>query len=382
MFLQIYVKIIKGKFFMAPINSAKKAAQIITETVSSSKVTKTASEIALSAREMEMVPKYLELASLKGADRFNKDQIRSITSNFKSYKTNLSKTDLLKDLLSIGVEKGKPLTPKEMEGFLNATSSMKQFEQRNVLKFLKAAKEKEGVELTADTLKQGYPYEKFKNREIRLYGESDRVRSNPDYMAEENIKKRYETAIKNELLLASNKYYHQSAAAEKLKPSEYITGGRNPEFVRAVSKCSEPEKFLKVIEITGVTPSVIASADDLITALKLGDGNFALVLDLAKGFYPSEVNDIVSILSKEVKAGTRKNLDGYRGKTILNFNYGFPAGESLRSVRKEVLQELGLEGKIIMRPLAKYEDVYSSPYDFAARGRKLSGGNFERGKKK
>ena len=106
-----------------------------------SKAGKNASELAMESRELQMIPKYLELASIKGQDRFNSKQITEITEGFKEFETTQSKTDVLKNLLSIGAEKGKPLSSDEIKGFLDVTSGMKKQEQNNVLKFLKKVKE-------------------------------------------------------------------------------------------------------------------------------------------------------------------------------------------------------------------------------------------------
>lgn len=362
---------------MPPINSAKKAAQMISEAVSSSKVTRTASDIALSAREMEMVPKYLELASLKGTDRFSKEQISSITSHFRVYKTNLSKTDLLKDLLAIGAEKGTPLSAEEFAGFLNATSSMKQLEQRNVLKFLKAAKEKEGVKLTPESIKKAFPYEDFKVRQIKSYEGTDWLKRYPDFFEDKQVRERYETAVSNEMRIASNRYYQQSRT-NTLTPAQYITRN-SKEFVETVAKVRDPEGFLSLIEETGVTSNVLASADALTDALKLSSGNISLVNDLVKSFYPPEIKQIVETLFKEVKMGKGPDLKFYIG----HYFEGYNSGTSLKSQRKRILKDLELEDKINLLPLKTkyYEDVFPSPMQ-EGRGKLLSDGNFERGKKK
>ena len=124
---------------MVSINP-KKVVKFCNDAASQSKISKGISQGISNSREMEMIPKYLELAVMKGSDRFTKKQITAITKGFQDYKTALSKTDLLKDLLAIGEKAGTPLSPEEFLGFLKATSSMKQLEQRNVLKFLRASK--------------------------------------------------------------------------------------------------------------------------------------------------------------------------------------------------------------------------------------------------
>lgn len=361
-----------------PINSSKRAARLVNEAISSSKLTKTASELALNARELEMVPKYLELASLNGADRFSKEQIKSITAHFRTYDTKLSKTDLLKDLLSIGSEQGKPLTSEEMEGFLNATSSMKQLEQRNVLKFLKAAKEKEGVKATKEAVKKSFPYEDFKARQVKSYDGSDWLKRNPDFLSDEQVRERYETAINNEIRIQSNRYYQQSLSNNQYTPAQYITRN-SKEFVETVAKVTDPEKFLTVIEETGVTSNVLACADALTDALKLSGGHVFFVNDLVRSFYPPEIKQIVEILSKDVKAGKGPDFGLYIVRNIEGYNLG----TSLKSMRKQILKDLGLEDKINLLPLKTkyYEDVFPSPLH-EGRGKKLSDGNFERGKKK
>lgn len=362
---------------MVSINS-KKVVKVCNEAaVSQSKFSKGLSQGISHSREMEMIPKYLELAVVKGSERFNKKQITAITNGFYNYKTALSKTDLLKDLLAIGEKAGTPLSTEEFLGFLKATSSMKQLEQRNVLRFLKVSKEKEVTNFTPEYFRELCPYETYKKRAIKLYEDTGLAKEKPKLLEEEALQESYNIAIENEVILASNKY-HQQSCSGKYKPADYITKNF-PDVVKAVATSTDPERFALLVDFIGVNPTVVQSANSLTDAIRLCKDNISLALDLANAFYPPEIKKIVETLSKETSPKVKSNLPTYYQLTysenhrsnVKNINYA----------RKAILKTLGLEDKIELLPLKTYytRDIYPAT---EARGRLLAGGNSERGKKK
>lgn len=361
---------------MVSINP-KKVVKFCNDAASQSKISKGISQGISNSREMEMIPKYLELAVMKGSDRFTKKQITAITKGFQDYRTALSKTDLLKDLLAIGEKAGTPLSPEEFLGFLKATSSMKQLEQRNVLKFLRASKEKEVTNITPEYFRELCPYETYKKRAIKRYNDTGLAKENPKLLEEEALQESYSIAINNEVRLASNKYYQQCCAG-KYKPADYITKNF-PDVVNAAAASTDPERFAALVDLTGVNATVVQSANSLTDALRLCNDNPSLAIDLANAFYPPEIKKIVETLSKEASPKVKSNLAAYYQLTFSAYRGGDVI--NVRAARKAILKTLGLEDKIELLPLKTYSymDIYPAT---KARGRLIAGGNFERGKKK
>lgn len=359
----------------------KTAAKIYNEIASQTKPAKTAAELAQEARELSMIPKYLELASLKGKNRFNAQEVKGLTKNFESYETGLSKTDLLKDLLAIGSENGKTLNADEITGFLKATSSLNEKEQKNVLKFLKAAKEADstGEKITLDGIRKKFTFEEFKKHEIDINKDTEFVKRNPNFLSEKELQERYEVMVNNEYRIASNEYYNNARSINKTLVSEFITKNSNPIFIKAVAESKDPEVLAKIINETGVTDLVSASADSLVDAYKLSSGNMNLVTDLSRAFYPAESKEIVELLSKE----TGRDWSSYRGFTSRRHNDGLDGlvDSSLNSQRRTILKKLDLTGKIKLIQLGSYRDVYAFSTNGSVRGNKISGGSYERGKK-
>lgn len=352
----------------------KKAVNACNDLVSQSKYSKHSAGAIGHSREMEMIPKYLELASLKGADRFNPHEIKQITVAFGEYDTKLSKTDLLKDLLSIGSEKGSPLSAEEMKGFLKATTSMKQLEQRNVYRFLKAAKENETVKVTPSNIREVFPFEQYKQREIKRNEGTDFLKHHPDWLDEDKIKERYENAVSNEIRILTNKYY-APVLDSTYTPAKYITQNSR-DVVKAAANAVDPERFATVVQYTGTSPNVLAAANDLTYVLKLSNDRPELMIDLAKAFYPHEIKQIV----KHIGSVPKENLTYYASYTINNTQ---TTAGALNEIRKFVLEDLGLTDKVTLKTIKpeQSEDVYGDSI-FAMRGSKISKGNFERGKKK
>ena len=332
------------------------------------------------ARELEMVPKYLELASLNGTYRFTSTEINSITKHFEVFETELLRTDLLKELLAIGIEKGKPLTADELGGFLDATSSMTSKEQKNVLMFLKAAKENEGAKVTYQRLRENFPYEKFKEREYKKNEGTDWLKSHPEWLSEINLRERYQIALDDEYRIASNEYYNKGRAVLKNPPAQFATSGLNQEVTRAIAKCDDPVGFLDVIEKIGVGRDVLYSANELTKLLKLSDGNPALIRDLATLFYPEEIRQI----AKALAADSKYNLSEHQGLTIRDFYDAAYTGPNYKYSRNKFIKMYNLEDKVKLSELhlRRYLDVYSGSLCGLGRGKLITDGNYEGGKKR
>jgi len=110
------------------------------------------------AREMQMVPKYLEFATLDGKQRFTDEQISELTSLIGQYETNSSKTDFVKDLLKIGGE-DKPLSFDEFKFLIEVSNNHTEYEQNNLIAFYKALKEQHGVQNISTFIKRNYSYQ-------------------------------------------------------------------------------------------------------------------------------------------------------------------------------------------------------------------------------
>ena len=311
------------------------------------------------SRELQMIPTYLELAKSNGQYRFNKEEIAEISKAFKFYATNLSLIDLLKELLAIGSETNNKLSTKEIKGFLTATNNMKMIEQKNVLRFLNAAKTKEGKKITPEYLMETYPYEKFKAKEINF---NKKYNINPKSMSitdENDLKSRYESAIRNQMLAFSNEGYRKILSTNKCPVSEYITKNYKP-AVETIAKCANPELFFSVVDATGLNPSVLATADSLITLYNISGKNEALIVDLSRAFYPAEIKQITEILSEKAKSSGHKILQellDYVNNTYKAY-YAVSNTSSMPQLdiqRKNVLEDLGLKDQIKLEPLSKYE---------------------------
>lgn len=330
-----------------------------------SKAGKNASELAMESRELQMIPKYLELASIKGQDRFNSKQITEITEGFKEFETTQSKTDVLKNLLSIGAEKGKPLSSDEIKGFLDVTSGMKKQEQNNVLKFLKKVKEFEKEQITAETLGKEFTYEKYREKQVELF--KGLKLGLPD---EKTLRSRFKDEFRRELELRKNKFFLSSLAVNKIPVEEQLLNGRNLPFVKAVAGASDMDALFDIVRVVGVNDNVCHSANALIDVMK-ATHCLNLITDLSRGFYPAETKQIAELIKKDVKNG--KDFETYFSQTIPEYGSSVKR-ESLSTQRRRVLVELGYNGKIKLLPLERYADIT----DVSTR----VGGNFERGKRR
>lgn len=329
------------------------------------KAGKNASELAMESRELQMIPKYLELASIKGQDRFNSKQITEITEGFKEFETTQSKTDVLKNLLSIGAEKGKPLSSDEIKGFLDVTSGMKKQEQNNVLKFLKKVKEFEEEQITAEALGKEFTYEKYREKQVELF--KGLKLGLPD---EKTLRSRFKDEFRRELELRKNKFFLSSLAVNKIPVEEQLLNGRNLPFVRAVAGASDMDALFDIVRLVGVNDNVCHSANALIDVMK-ATHCLNLITDLSRGFYPAETKQIAELVKKDVKNG--KDFETYFSQTIPEYGSSVKR-ESLSTQRRRVLVELGYNGKIKLLPLERYADIT----DVSTR----VGGNFERGKRR
>lgn len=343
-----------------------KAASVAENTGSKAgKAGKNASELAMESRELQMIPKYLELASIKGQDRFNSKQITEITEGFKEFETTQSKTDILKNLLSIGAEKGKPLSSDEIKGFLDVTSGMKKQEQNNVLKFLKKVKEFEEEQITAEALGKEFTYEKYREKQVELF--KGLKLGLPD---EKTLRSRFKDEFRRELELRKNKFFLSSLAVNKIPVEEQLLNGKNLPFVRAVAGASDMDALFDIVRLVGVNDNVCHSANALIDVMK-ATHCLNLITDLSRGFYPAETKQIAELIKKDVKNG--KDFETYFSQTIPEYGSSVKR-ESLSTQRRRVLVELGYNGKIKLLPLERYADIT----DVSTR----VGGNFERGKRR
>lgn len=330
-----------------------------------SKAGKNASELAMESRELQMIPKYLELASIKGQDRFNSKQITEITEGFKEFETTQSKTDVLKNLLSIGAEKGKPLSSDEIKGFLDVTSGMKKQEQNNVLKFLKKVKEFEEEQISAKDFGKEFTYEKYREKQVELF-----KGLNLGLPDEKTLRSRYRDEFRRELELRKNKFFMGAIAVNKTPVEEQLLNGRNLPFVRAVAGASDMDALFDIVRLVGVNDNVCHSANALIDVMK-ATHCLNLITDLSRGFYPAETKQIAELVKKDVKNG--KDFETYFSQTIPEYGSSVKR-ESLSTQRRRVLVELGYNGKIKLLPLERYADIT----DVSTR----VGGNFERGKRR
>lgn len=333
-------------------------------------------------RELQMIPTYLELAQIDNQDRFNKNDIEEITKAFKKYDTKLSITNTLKELLAIGETKEAKLTKTEIINFLEATSGLKQLEQKNIIEFVKIAKENEQDKVTIETIKENMPYAKFKDRMLHNKFDQEFAQRDKNWLSEENIQKRYEIMVENEYRITSNKFLQKALNIYNVKPIKYINK-ENRIFVEELSKCNNQKGAYNVIKTLGVTPSVTASIQALSDIYKLADENKGVIIDLNRGFYPSEIKQINDYFKANKNNKILMDKLKYHIYNIQIDNHdGTIVHQNLQRERKRFLKEFGLEDKILLKPLVTVykEDVY--PTSPLGRGTRISQGNFEAGKKR
>lgn len=282
------------------------------ESLSHTKIAKTAAELASEARELEMIPKVLTLQTVtKGAqtvDRFSQEEISAITKLFKSHETNMSKYDLMKELVNIGSSKGEPLSFQHISDFLGTTSSMSENQLKNVLKYMRAASE-----------------------------DIDFVQNATKY----------------------NDVMHNVRRADALG---YISQ-RHPEFVEVVSKAKDPETLAHVVNEVGVNQVVTCAPDALTDVCTVSGRNLTLIKDLTRAFYPSEVKEIAAKLAERLKTGKLKDLSKYTSFTYEPHQVSIGITPSLATQRKSILNALDLTGEIKLLPLRKKEPgVFGNPH--------------------
>jgi hypothetical protein len=346
-----------------------------------SRVLKSASKSAEElTREMEMVPRYLEVAQLaKGEYRFNPEDIKTLTKAFGDFDTALCKSDVVKELLAIGLQKGEPLSIKEITAFLKATSSLEPKEQQNVLKFMKKMKEVDVVEYDHEYVVKNFTYENFRKKKFASYAEWHKKHMNwDDETLEKEFRKSYEGARLNELNLVKYEHYRNTHSVRPMELSQILTvPGYN--FAKGIGKCDSPEVLAEIVKNLGPEKfqRIKFLEQTLVDAYKLSDGNLAFVNDLLRGFYPAESKAIVRVLKEDPKKAETllKSYEAHTSETPTIFD------GSLSSQRRKILKELGIDDKVKTLPLQEKEDVFGPPNLLGGKTRIISG-NFEGGKRR
>jgi len=319
-----------------------------------------------SPRDMQIVSRYLELASVKGKDRFNPAQVTELLDTFSKYDTKASKIDLIKDLLNIGARKGEVLSPKEITDFLEVTSGLEAKEQENVIKFMKALKERDTVKFDLDYIKKHNSYDDFKKAEMEREKNFGIKPSNETLMRD-----KYKWHIQQEISLSQNAHYASRHSDGPVNTSSLISKNNEAFVKKGVAGCDDPEALAQIVSKTGINNVVTYSSQDIVDLYKLSGSNIDLAQDLTRAFYPPEVKQIAELLKKSgKKADVLKN---YKPHTIKNYNDGVKR-KSLSTQRAEVLRALGLTGKVKMLPLGYKADVFQFG--------KISSGSFEQGKRR
>ena len=275
------------------------------------------------SRDMQMVPLYLELATYRGTPRFNTGEVAELTGSVKMYKSKILPTDLIKQLLNIGVEKGEPLSAKEMKDFLSTTALMNKEEQTNIIRFIKSLKESTPINSN----------EKFIDK--------------PD--------------------LIQYKAY-TSNSHDDLNGVSKLINLNNLEFVYGITRCKSPEVLAIIAQNMGPMQGISVVPNDLVKAYEMSNGNMALIQDLLRGFYPWEIDKIVSKLSEKPNT---VGLSRYINRTC-STDYVTVEGSSrgLEATRAIILEKLGLKGEIELTHLSHPRKI------------RVVDGSFEQGKRR
>ena len=331
-------------------------------------------------REMEMVPRYLEVAQLaKGEYRFNPEEIKALTKAFGDFDTALCKSDVVKELLAIGLQKGEPLSIKEMTAFLKSTSSLEAKEQQNVLKFMKKMKEVDVVEYDFDYVSKNFTLENFRKKHFASYAEWHKKHMGwEDEKIEKEFAKYYESARLNEFNLVKYEHYRKVNSVRPMELSQILTT-RGYNFAEGIGKCDAPEILAEIVKNLGPErfQRIQFIEQALVDAYKLSGGNMSFVNDLMRGFYPAEAKAIVRVLKEDPKKAEAllKTYKAHTGENPTVFD------KSLSTQRREMLKELQLQDKIDTLPLEVKEDVFGPPNLLGGKNRIISG-NYEGGKRR
>ncbi len=331
------------------------------------------------SRELQMVPKYLECAKAKSGDlyRFNSKQIDDITAACKRYETHLPLTDVVKELLAVGSEGNcRQLSAEEMIGFFRATSGMKQLEQKNVLRFIKVAQEDIPAKITPEYLKKEHPYEMYRDTTIMMEMQHPQnVKSHPELISEEHIKESYENFILYQYRIEADPNYSAYTKTKKYPFINYIKDN-NKEVVNTIARNTNPEALYDVLKAAGVSKNSLEASNDLVTLYTMSNKNKFLVKDISRVFFPDEIKAITALLKQELTRNGEK----------LRKYYQFSASSTtpLDLGRSSVMYLLDLKGKLKIHKIKAedVQDVYPDNRFGNIRGRKIAGGNYERGKKK
>ena len=318
-------------------------------------------ELTNPSRDMQMAPKYLELAVYKGHDRFNPAEIAELTDLIKTYGSEISAVDLVKGLLNMGVENDNPLSAGEIKDFLLTTPLLDKAGQMKVMRFMQTIKESDKAEYTLESVRKNNSFEKFKE-EVQ----------NGDNMfleglSEKELRECYNDAVKHKINYVKYMSYAGEFEISPQNISRYINP-KNQEFVYSVAKCKKPELLAEIVQTTGAVPELAIVPDELVQIYELSEKNAGLVQDLVIGFYPDEIQDIVSELVK------RQN-----GKYLSKYHPQLPATEyyrpflsplNLSSKRKDILQILGLSELVYLAPIERNRRIV------------IVDGSFEQGKRR
>lgn len=275
--------------------------------------------------EVRMVPKYLELATYKGKDRFNHDEINEITKLVEKRKSRgISPSDLIKSLLDIGKDNGNILSAKEIKDFFQATCiGYDKQGQSKLLRFMKALKE-----------------------------------------GQKPVQKSFLG------VLSDNKSFVEG------KPnctSDFVSFP-NRLYTQVISQSERPETLARVAEITGNHDKfwTAHSANALAELYELTNGNNALILDCSRAFYPFQISKIISEMKKPGYKLPQYELSATEPEYAVkrtSYSTKYTAEQ-----QAPVLEKLNLNGVIKVSKDDEYIDLLGS--------RKMIDGNFEGGKRR
>jgi hypothetical protein len=279
------------------------------------------------SKDMQMVPMYLELATYKGKSRFNPAEVTELTGSVKMYKSKIPSSDLIKQLLDIGVEKGEPLSVKEIKDFLSTTALMNKEEQINIIRFIKSLKENISVN----------------SNEICINKNS------------------------NKTDLIPYKAYASKLHTEPNGVSQLINL-KNLEFVYGITRCKKPEILATIAQKMGPMWGISVVPNDLVQAYEMSNGNMALVQDLLRGFYPWEIDTIVS---KLLEKPSSIDLSKYKNRTnSTDYVSIWNSAEGIECARASILKQLGLNDEFGLKSLSHSRKI------------KTVDGSFEQGKRR
>lgn len=289
--------------------------------------------------EMKMVPMHLELAKTSKGYRFAEDSVKRITESFNKYMTEGDKSEIVKELLSIGEKNNNPLSEEEIINFLSTTTGFTKKGQEKVLSFVRYAKEDLHIEPKAVN-----PFEYTKNELERLHpGET---------ITEKDV---LESSIYQTLRDSAVREYLGRQIPDI---TEHIKH-ENQELVNMIASSADPKYVAEMIQKTGITPRIQKTLLQLAKISNLIPEKPWFIKLLSEKFIDTEIFEIANALQK-------KSLEGTMPKIIKKIQpEKYERFKDINALRRRIIKDLDIADGVYLKEIepAKPIKVLSGSYE-------------------